>query len=123
MAHSTARTGTATGLPPAALALLHLPAISGVTDGQKRGADCVWCACGPLTAETAIDYGEQLSPLDSAPDSARQRWYPRSCRSCTRDRAYRALLDHAPACTDGCADTPGCEIGRALNRLIREARR
>ncbi|MEV8396289.1 hypothetical protein ACFVAF_34510 [Streptomyces sp. NPDC057596] len=122
MTNRTAPTpGPAEGLlevPAAALALLALPDLDTVTDGQARGANCVWCKAGPLTAETAIDLGQQKSP-------AGETRFPRSCRSCIRTRAYRALLDHVhPGPCKPCEDSaPGCEIGRALNRLVREGRR
>lgn len=110
------------GVPADVLQLLGLRHLEGLRDDQVRGQDCVWCGT-PLTAETAVDYGEQLMPLSEAADSARMRSYPRACRLCTRTRAYSALLDHTPSCEDGCRETPGCEVGRALNRLIREGRR
>ncbi|WP_445524815.1 hypothetical protein [Streptomyces cyslabdanicus] len=121
--------GPAEGLlevPAAVLTLLGLPALEDLKDAQVRGRACVWCGTGPLTAETAVDYGEQLSPISDDADSARMRWYPRSCRECrprTGQRAYRALLDHAPGCAECCAAAPGCEIGRGLTRLVREGRR
>ncbi|MFJ2568192.1 hypothetical protein ACIO02_35605 [Streptomyces sp. NPDC087568] len=112
-------------VPAAALELLNLPLLDGLRDGQVRGRHCLWCRRGPLTSETAIDLGEQMSPLSSDSDSSRMRWYPRACRRCIRTRAYRALLDHVhPGPCEPCENAaPGCEIGRALNRLLREGRR
>ncbi|MFI1287470.1 hypothetical protein ACH4VM_02980 [Streptomyces sp. NPDC020792] len=105
-------------VPAGALTLLALPNLDEVTDDQARGARCVWCQRGPLTAETAIDLGQQKSPRG-------ETRFPRSCRPCIRERAYRALLDHVhPGPCAECEDSsPGCEIGRALNRLVREGRR
>ncbi|MFJ1653715.1 hypothetical protein ACIOC2_20455 [Streptomyces sp. NPDC088337] len=60
-------------VPAAALALLHLPPLDGLRDGQVRGRHCLWCRSGP-------------------------------CPECE-------------------TSSPGCEIGRALNRLVREGRR
>jgi hypothetical protein len=108
------------GVFAAVLALLLLPDLGGLTDGQPRGRDCAWCGKGPLTAESAFDFGEQGSPAGTI---TRVRWYPRGCRSCTAERAHSALFVHAPTC-EQCADEGGlCEITRALYRLVRDGRR
>ncbi|MFB7461333.1 hypothetical protein [Streptomyces sp. NPDC056188] len=120
MQHRTAPTlHTADALlevPAAALRLLvqRLPDLDAVPDVQARGIRCVWCSGGPLTAETAINLGEQRP--------AGVTRFPRACRRCTGRHAYSALLDHAPGCEECCAAAPGCEIGRILNRLIRQGR-
>ncbi|MFE1885139.1 hypothetical protein [Streptomyces diastatochromogenes] len=96
----------------------HLPGLDGLPDERAHGRGCVWCG-RHLTAETAIDLGEQLEYLDGV------RWSPRGCHQCTADRAHRAMLDHCsfcPLCAD--ADTAAdCILGRGLYRLQRECRR
>ncbi|MFE7233866.1 hypothetical protein ACFVAF_25015 [Streptomyces sp. NPDC057596] len=109
-------------MPASILDLLGLPDPDGLHDAQLHGRDCVWCNRGPVTVEASVDYGEQTNPASGA--TTPQRWYPRACRPCIGQRAYSAFLDHAPSCKTGCEDTPlGCDIGRILNRLIREGRR
>ncbi|MFJ6561847.1 hypothetical protein ACIQMV_18700 [Streptomyces sp. NPDC091412] len=105
-------------VPAAALALLALPDLDEVTDGQARGINCIWCKAGPLTAETAVDLGQQKSP------SGVSR-FPRACRRCICKRVHRAFLDHVhPGPCQECQNSsPGCEIGRAFHRLLREGRR
>jgi hypothetical protein len=103
-----------------AIALLALPDLDGLTDGQTRGAVCVWGRDEDrLTPETAVDLGEHLSPFDGR----EMRWFPRSCKACAGTAAFRALHDHAPTC-EQCVDEPEkCETGRALWRLIRDGHR
>ncbi|MFD4259944.1 hypothetical protein ACFWR9_20580 [Streptomyces sp. NPDC058534] len=124
-----------TALPPAAaeppttlevapdvVALLQLPSLEGLTDDQVRGANCVWCKAG-LTADTAVDFGEQQTPLSGTSSVHGMRWYPRACPKCTADRAHRGLFDHAPSC-EQCVDAAErCETSRALYRLVRDGRR
>ncbi|MEU6219309.1 hypothetical protein ABZ845_17600 [Streptomyces sp. NPDC047022] len=95
------------------LEMLALPALDGLTEAQTRGAVCVWHGGERLTAETAVDLGEQTAP----------RWFPRGCRDCVAGRAHRGLLEHASLC-EQCADEAAeCPIGRGLYRLVRECRR
>ncbi|MFC9280227.1 hypothetical protein [Streptomyces collinus] len=111
---------TTTHIPREVLATLadHLPQFDSLPAEEARGRGCVWCGWH-LTAETAIDLGEQLEPLHG------RRWFPRGCHRCTADRAHRAMLDHCsacPLCAD--ADTAAhCVTGRGLYRLQRECRR
>jgi hypothetical protein len=109
------RTDTA---PAWGRAALPLPGVGDLSEGQQRGAGCVWCG-EPLTAETAVDLGERrIRVLDSHVTA-----FPRGCRPCTADAAFRALHDHAPGC-EHCVDSAdSCETGIALRRLIREGRR
>ncbi|MFE7232573.1 hypothetical protein ACFVAF_18305 [Streptomyces sp. NPDC057596] len=111
-------------VPAAALELLALPDLDAVTVGQARGINCVWCA-GQLNAEAAVPLGHQHVPGEDFSLIPEATWDPRACRPCIRERAYRALLDHVhPGPCAECEDnSPGCEIGRALNRLVREGRR
>jgi hypothetical protein len=89
-----------------------------LSEQQLRGAECVWCGVH-LTTDTAVDLGEhRIRVLDSHITA-----FPRGCRPCTADTAYRALLDHAPTCKQCVDDAPRCETGAALRRLIREGRR
>ncbi|MFE9170865.1 hypothetical protein ACFYNZ_15280 [Streptomyces kebangsaanensis] len=99
-----------------AVLALSLPNLDAVTDGQARGADCVWCNRGPLLTETSIYLGEHKSHTSLTR-------FPRSCRPCAGERAYSGLFRHAPDCEECCAAAPGCEVGRVLNRLVREGRR
>lgn len=105
-----------------ALALLALPALDGLTDDQTRGAICVWDRHEDrLTAETAVDLGEHMSPLNGS--TSLMRWFPRGCRHHTGQAALRALHEHAPMC-EPCVDNAAeCETGRALRRIIRDAHR
>ncbi|MCT7356768.1 hypothetical protein N4P33_32190 [Streptomyces sp. 15-116A] len=101
-------------VPATAVDVLLLPHRDTVTDAQARGTACVWCASAPLSAETAVDLGEQKA--------AGPTWYPRSCRGCAAERAHRGLFDHAPMC-EQCADEASrCEVGLILYRLIRQGR-
>ena len=102
-----------------ALARLPLPAIGELSDQQVRGITCVWDRRHPLTAGTAVDLG----PRTMTRLGEKRQWYPRGCRSCTGDAAYRLLLDHSPACDQCIKDGGGCELGRALVRLVRDGRR
>jgi hypothetical protein len=105
-----------------ALALLALPDLDGLTDGQTRGAICVWGRDEDrLTPETAVDLGEHLSPLRGS--TSQMRWFPRACNACTGEAAFRALHEHAPTCEQCVDDASRCEIGRALWRLVRDGHR
>ncbi|GAA5050600.1 hypothetical protein [Streptomyces similanensis] len=104
------------GLTAAVLEVLRLPTRESVTDSQARGADCVWCARGPLNAETAVDLGEQH-------DETGPGWFPRACRECAAKRAHEGLFAHTPACERCVGEAALCPVGRALYRLVREGRR
>ena len=133
MTHRTGRpAGTAEppstlDVPPAVVAVLDLPGLARLTDGQVRGADCVWCRT-PLTADTAVDFGEQTSDAPWSTSVIGMRWYPRACPTCTATRAHRGLLNHAPGCDD-CRKSPApgdpvvCAIARILYRLVKGGRR
>ena len=103
-------------IPAAVLEILGLPSRDGLEDDQARGATCVWCRFR-LTAETAVDLGEHLSPPDGT------RWFPRACRKDTADRAHRGLFTHAPLCEQCTDDASSCDVSRLLYRLVRENRR
>jgi hypothetical protein len=104
-----------------ALALLVLPDLNGLADAQTRGATCVWCTDDTrLTAETAVDLGEHLSPLDGREPG--MRWYPRAHRRCVQNTALAALHDHAPLCEQCVDDASTCDTGLTLRRLMREYR-
>lgn len=114
-------------VPPEVVGALALPEPTKLTDDQVRGARCVWCRAG-LTSDTAIDFGEQVSPAPWSTSTIGTCWYPRACPACVAGHAHRGLLDHAPGCED-CRKrpTPGhpaaCETARVLYRLVRGARR
>ncbi|MEU9335798.1 hypothetical protein AB0D49_21875 [Streptomyces sp. NPDC048290] len=99
-------------IPPEVLDLLALPLLEALTSDQARGAVCIWGATEkPLTAETAVDLGEQH-------DEGRH-WFPRACRRHTGAHAYRALQDHAPLCQPCIRDAGSCTTGVALRYLMR----
>jgi hypothetical protein len=101
-------------IPPEALALLPLPDVGTLAPDQARGAVCLWCP-ERLTAETAVDLGEQ------AGDDG--RWWPRACGPCVGRRAHRALHSHVALC-EPCVDNVGqCQAGLTLTRLVRKYRR
>jgi hypothetical protein len=95
-----------------ALALLPIPAR--LSDAQRDGHVCVWTG-EALTAETAIDLGPRT--LDG------RRIFPRASRTGVNRAALSALFDHVSGTENSepcetCA-TSICDLGRALNRLIR----
>lgn len=97
-----------------ALALLPLP--EQLSDAQRDGHVCVWGG-ETLTPQTAVR-------LDSRELDGRTV-YPRACRTCVSRQAMTALAAHtlgSIACAD-CKEIPACELGQALNRLIRKANR
>ncbi|AJP02071.1 hypothetical protein TU94_11755 [Streptomyces cyaneogriseus subsp. noncyanogenus] len=103
-----------TTVVPEALAALSLPDHESLTARQRRGVVCVWCPMR-LTAETAVDLGEQTG------DDG--RWWPRACGPCVGRRAHRALYTHVALC-EPCVDDVGqCQAGLALTRLVRKYRR
>jgi hypothetical protein len=96
-------------------ALLVLPPLDTLGPDRARGAVCLWCP-ERLTAETAVDLGEQTDPEAG-------RWWPRACGPCAGRRAHDALYDHVARC-EPCVDDVGqCETGLALTRLVRRYRR
>ena len=101
-----------------AASTLSLPAPVDLPESRIRGRDCVWCGIA-LTAETAIDLG--MRTFDAHGTEA--NWFPRNCRSCVAEQAYKALFDHAPSCEQCVDDANHCDIGVALRRLMREGRR
>jgi len=58
-----------------------LPAPTSLTDMQRRGTACVWCA-GRLATETAVDLG-----IRPDPDCPWASWFPRACPSCVEARS------------------------------------
>ncbi|MGY0067734.1 hypothetical protein ACWZEH_13080 [Streptomyces sp. QTS137] len=108
-----------------ALPMLPLPQVIGLTEEQRRGAECVWCST-PLTAETARDLGER-------PTSEGVRIWPRGCTPCVRTAARRVAGLHAASCQHCIRDEqarPGwdedekrCPDRRALRALALEGRR
>lgn len=123
MTHRTAAAPPPSGSPRAALevpadvlAELILPSPEDATEGQLRGADCVWCEAGPLNVETAVDFGEQKTPTGEA-------WFPRACLPCAAAWAHRGMFEHASTCEQCTDEASVCPIGRFLYRLIRAGRR
>jgi len=92
---------------------LPLPALSLLSDRQRRGADCAWCP-RTLTADTAVDAGER-------PAADGGNLFPRGCAPCAARAAYRLLWEHARAC-DVCRTDASCPIAVAAQRIMREGR-
>lgn len=91
---------------------LPLPALSLLSDEQRRGSRCAW-ACGKaLTAETAVDAGER-----AAEDGG--QLFPRGCAPCAGRAAYQLLWEHSRSC-DVCRTDPSCPVAVAATRLMRE---
>lgn len=107
MAESTQPTAVRTG----SILQLPLPALSLLSNEQRRGVHCAWCHT-PLTAETAVDAGER-----TAQDGG--NLFPRGCAPCAGRAAYQYLFQHAPAC-DHCRTDPSCPTAVAARRLMRE---
>lgn len=51
-----------------------LPPVDGLTEGQIRGVDCVWCGI-TLDNGTAVD----LRPRPISQAGVGIRWFPRAC--------------------------------------------
>lgn len=97
-----------------ALAMLPLPAR--MSDAQRDGHVCIY-------GGEAIARGTstQLGPRQTAAGTI----YPQACHPCLQQVAVGALFDHSTgpnACAE-CQDVPACDLGQALNRLIRKAGR
>lgn len=96
--------------------LARLPIPERLSDAQQQGHVCVWGG-ESLTAQTAIDLG-------SRPATGGRMLFPRSCRVCLAKAAMQALVAHTmslDACTE--CQVSSCDVGQALNRIIREAHR
>lgn len=107
-----------TALAPDVLTLLPLPDLADLPEPQFRGTACVWGG-GPVDTVTAVDLGQRR--IDCADGYITAS--PRACRRCAGEKAYGALFDHAPSCEQCVDNAAECEIGRALNRLVREGPR
>ncbi|MEU9379988.1 hypothetical protein AB0D38_02810 [Streptomyces sp. NPDC048279] len=100
--------------PEAALPLLILPDVDGLSEDQRRGTACVWTG-EPLTTESAIDLGERH-------DADGVLWFPRSGRRGVTSAALLRLQHHSQMCEQCTDDYRGCETGQALVRLVRRYR-
>ncbi|MDF3144510.1 MULTISPECIES: hypothetical protein [unclassified Streptomyces] len=102
--------------PPAAgaLKLLPLPKTSTLSDAQRRGVNCAWCAI-VLTAETARSLGARPAPGGG-------QMFPRGCISCVSCEAERVYNVHSRSCPRCAAGRAECGIGRALQRTTLEGR-
>lgn len=60
---------------------IDLSPVQSLSDGQQRGAYCVWCAVA-LAIGMAHDLGPR--PIDAHGTAA--NWFPRCCRRCWDDR-------------------------------------
>jgi hypothetical protein len=97
-----------------ALALLPLP--ERLSDVQREGRVCVFGGEELVTA-TAVRLGDR--------ERHGRMIFPRACRTCVRNEALDLLSIHClgpNACPD-CQEGPICEIGAALNRVIKLGRR
>ncbi|MEU3095494.1 hypothetical protein ABZ690_11915 [Streptomyces sp. NPDC006967] len=90
---------------------LPLPALSLLSDEQRRGVHCAWCSTA-LTAETAVDAGERPA-VDGG------NLFPRCCAGCAGRAAYRLLFEHSRAC-DRCRTDASCPVSVVATRLMRE---
>ncbi|MFJ9657629.1 hypothetical protein ACIRPR_06625 [Streptomyces griseoflavus] len=102
-----------TALPTESVPVLQLPlpALSLLSDAQRRGTACAWCRMA-LTAETAVDAGER-----AAEDGG--QLIPRGCWVCAGRAAYQLLWEHSPAC-ERCQTDPSCPVSVAALRLMRQ---
>lgn len=99
------------------LTALELPRLDTLSEGQVRGAICVWDGAA-LTPDTAVDLGPRTKKrLDGTFD-----WYPRACHRCAGQKAYLWLFTHAHAC-DTCKAGPDCPYAAAVRTLMREGHR
>ncbi|MFE9921548.1 hypothetical protein ACFYQA_08190 [Streptomyces sp. NPDC005774] len=105
---------TALQTDSSALPMLPLPQVIGLTEPQRRGAECVWCSTA-LTAETARDLGERLT--------SGGRIWPRGCTPCVCTEARRIFLLHARHCQSCIRNKARCPDRRALRDLALEDRR
>ncbi len=97
------------------LELLALPHVPRLSDAQRRGTACVWCAVA-LAPDTARNLGAR-----PAPDGGQM--FPRGCPNCIRGEALRVYGMHERTC-EQCVDDPTvCDTRRALRRLALEGRR
>ncbi|WP_093585518.1 MULTISPECIES: hypothetical protein [unclassified Streptomyces] len=55
---------------------MQLPPPAGLTQSQRRGAACIWCAAALRPGHGDVDLGRQW---DTALGIA---WFPRACFSC-----------------------------------------
>jgi hypothetical protein len=102
--------------PEAALTLLVLPALDGLTVEQVRGASCIWCET-PLTAETAVDLHERRHKRLDGHFST----FPRACHPCTRTAADNALGIHVGGCEQCIDNIDRCATAAALRDLRESA--
>jgi hypothetical protein len=109
-------------IPREVIALLPIPDVKDMTDGQTRGATCVW-GDEQLHSSTAIDLGEHLAPMEGSTSTQGVRLFLRACGACTRRAVLRALHAHAPTSEQCVDDAVRCPEGAGLRRLMREARR
>ncbi|MCG7203940.1 hypothetical protein [Streptomyces arenae] len=101
-----------------ALALLELPALDGLTQGQVRGADCIWCG-DQLSPETAVDLGERRHKRPGGRFST----FPRACPACVLDTAKDAFWTHPGSCEQCADDATICETSTGLRQLMRTYQR
>ncbi|MFI5473242.1 hypothetical protein ACIA6D_23750 [Streptomyces cacaoi] len=97
-----------------ALALLPIPAR--MSDAQRDGHVCIY-------GGEAITRGASTQ-LGSRKVGGRTI-FPQVCHPCLQKVAMGALFDHStgPNGCPECRTEPACELGRALNRIIRKATR
>lgn len=98
--------------------LLPLPDWVDLSEQQVRGKTCVWDGA-LLDSGTAVDLGSRRLTLSDGHITM----FPRACRRCVAERALRTLHDHATSCEQCVDDASNCDTGKALWRVIREARR
>jgi hypothetical protein len=80
-----------------------------LTDGQRRGATCVWHGGKRLIVEKVVDLGEHMSPLRGS--TTLIRWFPRACHTCVANRARHGLFAHCTTYKDGADEAGRCAMG------------
>lgn len=114
MTESTSRP-TSAGSGAEIVSPVPLPELDTLTERQRGGRVCVWCAV-TLSTTTAVDLGERVERGRGL------RWFPRGCYVCVDLMTYRALLDHTQACTQCAAGLRRCPTETALTRTLRALR-
>jgi hypothetical protein len=96
--------------------LASLPIPDRLSGAQSEGHVCVWGG-ESLTSQTAVVLGSRKADGGMI--------FPRSCHVCLGRAAMDALVAHAsgPGGCPECQVSSDCDMGRALNRIIRQAHR
>ncbi|MYU25505.1 hypothetical protein [Streptomyces sp. SID8352] len=93
--------------------MLALPKTYLLSDDQRDGRACPWCA-GPVTEDTGIDLGIRPGPLGTP-------IHPRGCQPCVHQEVVTVYERHQTDCYR-CKPTRPCEARRTLSRLVEDLR-